>query len=210
MHTLLEDLNWRYATKKYDPSRKISQDNLDILLEAVRLSPSSYGLLPYKVLLIESSEVRERLKPYSWNQSQITDASHLLVFCSFKEITDTYIDQYTELIEDTRSLEKGQLQGFSNFVKVKIKEKSITEQAEWNARQTYIALGMLLQSSASLRIDATPMEGFEPEKYNEILGLNDKNLNATLVCALGYRSEEDANQHLKKVRKPMSEFLEIV
>ncbi len=210
MHTLLEDLNWRYATKKYDPTKKISQDDLDILLEAVRLSPSSYGLLPFKVLLIESAEIREKLKPHSWNQSQITDASHLLAFCSFSEMSEDYIDQHTELIENTRSLEKGQLQGFSNFVKVKVKEKSITEQAEWNARQTYIALGILMQSCAALKIDATPMEGFEPEKYNEILGLNERNLNATLVCAIGYRSEEDSNQHLKKVRKPMSEFLEIV
>jgi nitroreductase/dihydropteridine reductase len=210
MLNLLEDLNWRYATKKYDPTKKISHDDLYILLEAVRLSPSSYGLLPYKVLLIESAEIREKLKPYSWNQSQITDASHLLVFCSFKEMKDEYIDQHTELMENTRSLEKGQLEGFSNFVKVRVKEKSITEQAEWNARQTYIALGILLQSCAALRIDATPMEGFEPEKYNEILGLNERNLNATLVCALGYRSEEDANQKLKKVRKPINEFLEII
>ena len=210
MQTIIEDLNWRYATKKYDTTKKIPQNRIDILMEALRLSPSSYGLLPFKILMIESKEIREKLKPYSWNQSQITDASHLLVFCSFKEMTDDYINQHTELVEMSRSLEKGQLQGFANFVKVKVKEKTITEQNEWNARQSYIALGILMQSCASLRIDATPMEGFEPEKYDEILGLNERNLNATLVCALGYRSEEDANQHLKKVRKPMSEFLEIV
>jgi nitroreductase/dihydropteridine reductase len=210
MHTLLEDLNWRYATKKYDTTKKIPQDQIDILIEALRLSPSSYGLLPFKILMIESTEIREKLKPHSWNQSQITDASHLLVFCSLKEMTDVYIDQHTELVEMTRSLEKGQLQGFANFIKGKVNEKSTVDQSEWNARQSYIALGILMQSCANLRIDATPMEGFEHEKYNEILGLNDKNLDATLVCALGYRSEEDTNQHLKKVRKPMSEFLEIV
>jgi nitroreductase len=210
MHTIIEDLNWRYATKKYDTTKKIPQDQIDILMEALRLSPSSYGLLPFKILMIESAEIREKLKPHSWNQSQITDASHLLVFCSLKEMTDVYIDQHTELVEMTRSLEKGQLQGFANFVKVKVNEKSVFDQSEWNARQSYIALGILMQSCAALRIDATPMEGFEPEKYNEILGLNDKNLDATLVCALGYRSEEDTNQHLKKVRKPMSDFLEIV
>jgi nitroreductase/dihydropteridine reductase len=210
MQTILEDLNWRYATKKYDTTKKIPQDQIDILIEALRLSPSSYGLLPFKVLLIESAEIREKLRPYSWNQSQITDASHLLVFCSFMEMSDDYIEQHTELMENTRSLEKGQLQGFSNFVKVKVKEKTITEQTEWNARQTYIALGILMQSCAALRIDATPMEGFEPEKYNEILNISERNLQATLVCALGYRSEEDANQHLKKVRKPLNEFLELV
>jgi nitroreductase len=210
MHTIIEDLNWRYATKKYDTTKKIPQDQIDILMEALRLSPSSYGLLPFKILMIESAEIREKLKPHSWNQSQITDASHLLVFCSLKEMTDVYIDQHTELVEMTRSLEKGQLQGFANFVKVKVNEKSVFDQSEWNARQSYIALGILMQSCAALRIDATPMEGFEPEKYNEILGLNDKNLDATLVCALGYRSEEDTNQHLKKVRKPMTDFLEIV
>ncbi len=210
MQTIIEDLNWRYATKKYDTTKKIPQDQIDILIEALRLSPSSFGLLPFKILMIESAEIREKLKPYSWNQSQITDASHLLVFCSLREMTDVYIDQHTELVEMTRSLEKGQLQGFANFVKGKVNEKSKVDQYEWNARQSYIALGILMQSCAALRIDATPMEGFEPEKYNEILGLNDKNLDATLVCALGYRSEEDSNQHLKKVRKPMSEFLEIV
>ena len=210
MQTIIEDLNWRYATKKYDTTKKIPQDQIDILMEALRLSPSSYGLLPFKILMIESAEIREKLKPHSWNQSQITDASHLLVFCSLKEMTDVYIDQHTELVEMTRSLEKGQLQGFANFVKVKVNEKSVVDQSEWNARQSYIALGILMQSCAALRIDATPMEGFEPEKYNEILGLNDKNLDATLVCALGYRSEEDTNQHLKKVRKPMTDFLEIV
>ena len=210
MHTIIEDLIWRYATKKYDTTKKIPQDQIDILIEALRLSPSSYGLLPFKILMIESAEIREKLKPHSWNQSQITDASHLLVFCSLKEMTDVYIDQHTELVERTRSLEKGQLQGFANFVKVKVNEKSVFDQSEWNARQSYIALGILMQSCAALRIDATPMEGFEPEKYNEILGLNDKNLDATLVCALGYRSEEDTNQHLKKVRKPMTDFLEIV
>jgi nitroreductase len=210
MHALLEDLNWRYATKKYDTSKKIDQEHLDILLEAIRLSPSSYGLQPLKVVLVESKEIREKLKAHSWNQSQITDASHLMVLCSYKEMSNELIDQNAQNTEITRSLEKGQLQGFANFVKVKVNEKTVSEQAEWNARQAYIALGILMQSCAQLRIDATPMEGFEADKYNEILGLNDKNLNATLVCAIGYRSEEDSNQHLKKVRNPMNDFLEVI
>jgi nitroreductase len=210
MHKLLEDLNWRYATKKYDTSKKIDQEHLDILLEAIRLSPSSYGLQPLKVVLVESKEIREKLKAHSWNQSQITDASHLMVLCSYKEMSNELIDQNAQNTEITRSLEKGQLQGFANFVKVKVNEKTVSEQAEWNARQAYIALGILMQSCAQLRIDATPMEGFEADKYNEILGLNDKNLNATLVCAIGYRSEEDSNQHLKKVRNPMNDFLEVI
>jgi nitroreductase len=210
MHALLEDLNWRYATKKYDTSKKIDQEHLDILLEAIRLSPSSYGLQPLKIVLVESKEIREKLKSHSWNQSQITDASHLMVLCSYKEMSNELIDQNAQNTEITRSLEKGQLQGFANFVKVKVNEKTVSEQAEWNARQAYIALGILMQSCAQLRIDATPMEGFEADKYNEILGLNDKNLNATLVCAIGYRSEEDSNQHLKKVRNPMNDFLEVI
>jgi len=210
MHALLEDLNWRYATKKYDTSKKIDQEHLDILLEAIRLSPSSYGLQPLKIVLVESKEIREKLKSHSWNQSQITDASHLMVLCSYKEMSNELIDQNAQNTEITRSLEKGQLQGFANFVKVKVNEKTVSEQAEWNARQAYIALGILMQSCAQLRIDATPMEGFEADKYNETLGLNDKNLNATLVCAIGYRSEEDSNQHLKKVRNPMNDFLEVI
>jgi nitroreductase len=125
-------------------------------------------------------------------------------------MSNELIDQNAQNTEITRSLEKGQLQGFANFVKVKVNEKTVSEQAEWNARQAYIALGILMQSCAQLRIDATPMEGFEADKYNEILGLNDKNLNATLVCAIGYRSEEDSNQHLKKVRNPMNDFLEVI
>jgi nitroreductase len=210
MEVIVENLNWRYATKKYDPTKLISQENLDVLLEAIRLSPSSYGLQPYKIMLIESKEIREKLKPYSWNQSQITDASHLIVFCTYREMTDDLIDKQADLMEKTRNLEQGKLQGFATFVKAKVHEKSDMEQTDWNARQAYIALGILLQSAAQLRIDATPMEGFEPDKYNEILCLNHRNLNATLVCALGYRSEEDPNQLVSKVRRPMNDLLEVI
>lgn len=207
---LLENLKWRYATKKYDPSKKVSQQDLESIKEAVQLSASSYGLQAYKVLEINNPEIREKLKPFSWGQSPITDASHLLVFCNYADVTDQNIDDFIALKSEISGIEHANLVGYGTFAKGKIKEKSPEEITNWTAKQAYIALGNALVACAELKIDSTPMEGFEPAAYNEILGLTKRGLNAAVVLAIGYRHAEDANQHAKKVRKPMTSLFETI
>jgi nitroreductase len=201
MNKIIEDLNWRYATKKYDTTKKISTEDFNTIKESLRLSPSSYGLQPLKYIIIENKELREELKSHSFNQSQITDASHMIVFCSLIDIKENHIDQYIENIAKTRSQEVEKIVGFGDYMKKEIFQMDKSILANWNSKQAYIALGQVLHTCANLRIDATPMEGFKADKYDEILGLKEQNLKSILVCAFGYRSIDDVNSSLLKVRK---------
>lgn len=206
MSNFITNQNWRYATKKFDASKKISDNDLETLKEAIQLSTSSYGLQPYKVLIIENPEVRKQLLPVSWGQTQIVDASHLLVFANYADVDDAKIEKYIANIANTREISVENLQGFSDLMKSKISSLPNDVKSIWTAKQTYLALGNLINAAAELKIDVTPMEGFEADKYNEILGLNKLGLNASLVAPIGYRHEEDQNQHLTKVRKPKEEL----
>ena len=205
----IKNLEWRYATKKFDTQKKVSTEDLEKIKEAIQLSASSYGLQLYKVLIIEDQATREKLKPASWGQPQITDASHLLVFCNYAKVSDDQIDEFIELKSKVQGIPINAIKGYGEFIKGKLAEKSSVEVDHWPARQTYIALGNLLAACAELKIDACPMEGFEPEMYNEILGLTEKGLSAAVVATVGYRSEEDQTQHAKKVRKPMDSLFEV-
>lgn len=195
------DANWRYATKKFDATKKISAEDLASLKEAIRLSASSYGLQPYQILIVENPEIREQLKPVSWGQTQITDASHLLVFASITDFGDTQIDAYIENVIKTRGIPAEAVQAYSDLMKTNLSSKSLEDRNIWAAKQAYIALGNLLNAAAELKIDVTPMEGFSPDDYDRILGLSALGLHATLVAPIGYRHEEDATQHYIKVRK---------
>jgi nitroreductase len=206
MNTFIENQNWRYATKKFDTRKKISDKDLDILKEAIRLSSSSYGLQLYKIFIIENPEVRAKLQPVSWGQSQIVDASHLFVFANIVDVQENHINEYVQNIAATRGLSEDDLKGYSDFMKSKIVPLPVDKKSVWTAKQTYLALANLMNAAAELKIDVTPMEGFEPEQYNEILGLNAIGLNASLVAAVGYRHEEDATQHYAKVRKSKEEL----
>jgi nitroreductase len=208
MNTIIEDLNWRYATKKFDTNKKISVEDLETIKESLRLVPSSYGLQPLKFLLIQNDSLRQQLKEKSFNQSQIVDASHLLVICSLIEINEEYINNHIKNMAQIRSVSVDSIAGFGNYMKKEILPMKKEKMAEWNAKQAYIALGQLLHTCANLRIDATPMEGFEADAYNDILNLNEKGLQAVLVCPIGYRSVNDQNQFLKKVRKPKNSLFE--
>ncbi|MBM3185970.1 MAG: NAD(P)H-dependent oxidoreductase [Bacteroidetes bacterium] len=210
MNKIIEDLNWRYATKKFDLTKKITPENIEIIKESLRLVPSSYGLQPLKYLFIEDSVLRQQLREKSFNQSQITDASHLLVICSLTEITEDFIDNYIQNISQIRSVPINSISGFSNYMKKEILSMQKDKMAEWNAKQAYIALGHLLHTCASLRIDATPMEGFQKEAYDEVLNLKQQGLQSVLVCPIGYRSEEDSNQFLKKVRRSKESLFELI
>jgi nitroreductase len=206
MNTFLDHQNWRYATKKFDSSKKISNKDLNTLKEAIRLSSSSYGLQPYKVFLIENPELRAQIQKAAWGQSQVVDASHLLVFANQTTVTDEDIDGYLKNVAQIRNIPETALTGYGDFMKGGIGAKSDEEKAIWNSKQTYLALANLLNAAAELKIDVTPMEGFSPATVNEILGLNELGLSASLIAPVGYRHEEDTTQHLKKVRKSNEEL----
>ena len=206
MSTFLQNQNWRYATKKFDATKKITTEDLNTLKEAIRLSSSSYGLQPYKVVIVENPELRAKIQPVAWGQSQIVDASHLIVFANRTTINDTEIDAFFENTSKTREIPMEVLSGYQGFMKGKINELSEDAQNIWNSKQTYLALGNLLNAAAELKIDVTPMEGFDPAQVNEILGFTKLGLNASLIAPIGYRSEDDATQHLKKVRKSNEEL----
>lgn len=210
MSTFIENQNWRYATKKFNSEKKISNSDLEILKQAIQLSSSSYGLQPYKVLIIENEEIRRQLQPASWGQSQITDASHLLVFASETNVDAEYITRYAENMAKTRNIPFDSVKGYADFMIGNIASLTPEKQIIWAQKQAYLALGNLLNAAAELKIDVTPMEGFLPEQYNEILGLKEKGLHATLVATIGYRHEEDETQHYAKVRKPITELFETI
>ncbi|MBR9853431.1 MAG: NAD(P)H-dependent oxidoreductase [Algicola sp.] len=206
MSNVIEHRTWRYATKKFDATKKVSDNDLETLLEATRLSASSYGLQPYHIYVITDTELREKLKPVSWGQSQISDASHIFVFANATNFGDELVDDYLTNVSKTRNIPAEGLKGYSDFMKSKLIDLPAETKNHWTARQAYIAFGNLMQAAAELKIDTCPIEGFESDKYNEILGLSEKNLNAAVVLAVGYRSEEDETQHLAKVRKSNKEL----
>jgi nitroreductase len=210
MSNFIENQKWRYATKKFDTEKKISVADLETLKEAIQLSTSSYGLQLYKVFIVENTEIRAKLQPASWGQSQIVDASHLLVFANIVDVQNQHIDEYIQNIANTRGLSLEDLKGYSDFMKSKIVPLPVDKKSVWTSKQTYLALANLMNAAAELKIDVTPMEGFEPEQYNEILRLNELGLNASLVAAVGYRHKEDATQYHVKVRKPKQELFTII
>ena len=206
MSNFLNNQNWRYATKKFDATKKVSAEDLNTLKEAIRMSSSSYGLQPYKVLIIENPELRAQLQPAAWGQTQIVDASHLFIFANETNVGDETIDQFLNAISETRETPLESLAGYGDFMKSKISTLEPAVKNVWTSKQTYLALGNLLNAAAELKIDVTPMEGFVPAQVNEILGLDKQNLNASLIATVGYRHEEDATQFYKKVRKSQEDL----
>ncbi|MEC8831245.1 MAG: NAD(P)H-dependent oxidoreductase [Bacteroidota bacterium] len=198
---LLENMKWRYATKKFDPSKSINQEDLDKLKQAVQLSVSSYGLQLYKVLIIKNDELKQQLKEAAWDQSQLTDAPHIFVFCNYTERKNEHIDDYIQATSETQDTPLEKLEGYGNLIKESLSAKSDAAWQNWSEKQTYLALSNLLTACAELKIDSCPMEGFEQDKFNAILGLDQKGLNAAVIAPVGYRSADDHTQFRKKVRK---------
>ncbi len=209
MHPLIEDLNWRYATKRYDSVKKVSNENIEIIKNALQLVPTSYGLQPLKFIFVENTATREALFEHSFNQRSVMEASHLLVICSHVELDEPLVDSYMENMSKIRNIELENLTKFGDFIKLNIQKLSAENKKDWSSKQAYIALGILMQTCAQLRLDSTPMEGFSASGYDQILGLAEAKLTASLVVPIGYRHEEDANQHLKKVRRPLDELFEV-
>jgi len=206
---LIDKLNWRYATKIFDPHKKVSAHDLAFLKEAIRLSVSSYGLQLYKVLIIENDDIREELRKSSWNQSQITDASHLFVFCNYTRNYDQHVDSYIRRIIELQGKSDDGLKQYGEFIKKTIAGMPTEERKSWSEKQTYLALNNLLMACAELKIDACPMEGFDKQAYNRLLGLDELGLNASVIAPVGYRSDNDETQERQKVRKSMEELFQM-
>jgi nitroreductase len=208
MTQYLEGLNWRYAVKKYDTGKKVSPENLELLKEAVRLSVSSVGLQPYKVIIVETQAVKEQLAEAAGgnNKHIFADASHLFIFANELDVNNSHVDLYIDNVATQRGVAKEAVSGFSDYIKGYLGGLTTEQKNIWTAKQAYIALSTLINTAALLKIDATPMEGFDAAKINELLGLDEKGLNAAVVAAIGYRHEEDAQQHAKKVRKPKEQL----
>jgi len=206
MSEILNSLNWRYATKKYDASKKVSAEDLNTLKEATKLSVSSMGLQPYKILVIENAELREKLKGAAYGQSPITDASQLFVFAIEKNVGDQQIEKYMQNISDTRGIPVESLDGFSGMIKGFVSGLDENGRDNWAKKQAYLALSTLINTASFLKIDATPMEGFSADQFDEILGLDKLGLTTAVIAVVGYRHEEDASQHYKKVRKSNEEL----
>lgn len=206
---LIDDLKWRYATKKFS-ARKVSDADVEKIIEAINLSASSIGMQTYRLFVIQNPELQRALGSDSFN-SQIADASHLLVFAAFDSITQETIDNYIQFVASERGMPADDLAGFKNQIAGHLLARTDEENFIWSARQAYIALGTGLIAAASLQIDSTPMEGFNAEKFDELLGLKEKGLKSVVLLALGYRDEEnDFLAKLKKVRLPGNVFATMV
>ncbi|MCO5975543.1 NAD(P)H-dependent oxidoreductase [Ideonella oryzae] len=208
MSDLLTQLQWRYATKKMDPARAVPAEKVDRILEAIRLTASSSGLQPYSVLVVSNPEVRARIRAHAWDQAQITDGSHLLVFAAWDHYTPERINAMFDLVNEERGIRNEGWEAYRQKLLSTYPLRSPEDNFQHAARQAYIGLGTALIAAAEQGVDATPMEGFEPHKVDEILGLKAKGLRSVVILPLGYRAAEgDWLVDLKKVRRPRSEFV---
>jgi nitroreductase len=206
--TILNQLNWRYAVKKFDAGRKISEEDWRVLEQSLILAPSSFGLQPYKFIVVKDEALKEKLRPAAWGQTQITDSSHLVVVAYKKVLAEKDVEHFVDVISKTRGQSAESLADYENIMKNSARNAVENGTIEtWNSRQAYIALGFLLETAALLGIDACPMEGFDAAQFNEILGLED--YSSVALCALGYRdTENDWLAPLAKVRLPKDELIE--
>lgn len=205
MTQIIKALNWRYATKKFS-TQKIPQEKLDIILEALRLTPSSLGLQAWKFLIIENPELRTKLKEVSWNQDQVTDASHLIVLARPTHITDQDVLKWTHYLAEKRNMTADSKDRFEQMILNYLKSVDEKEKGIWLDKQLYIALGNLMTSCALEGIDSCPIEGFDPAAYDKILQLDEVGLKSVVVCPIGYRADDDPYQHEAKVRFPREDL----
>lgn len=206
--SLLEDLSWRYATKKYDPSKKVSTENVHKIIEAARLAPTSSGLQQFRVLLITNQELKEKIVPVAMDQQIIADCSHLLVFAAWDQYTEERIDEIYNRTTDERELPRGRFSSYTDRLKSLYLTQSAEENFMHTARQAYIGFGLAIAQAAELKIDTTPVEGFNNQQLDELLGLTEKGLKSVTLLPIGYRDNEgDWLVSMKKVRNPQSEFV---
>ncbi|WP_299012364.1 NAD(P)H-dependent oxidoreductase [uncultured Polaribacter sp.] len=204
---IIESLQWRYAVKKFDSNKELSKNQIETLKEAFNLTATSYGLQPLKLLVVKNKEIQEKLLEHSWNQKQIVQASHVLVICTKDNYTTQEVEDYFNLTKKLRNTSDEIIKPFQTFLTEEIAKKTQEELFVWNKNQAYIALGNLMTVCATEKIDACPMEGFSPEKYDDILNLKEHNLKSVLVMPVGFRAADDYMKDLVKVRKNISETI---
>jgi nitroreductase / dihydropteridine reductase len=204
---IINYFKWRYATKKFDSTKKLSDQQLSFLLEATNLAPSSYGLQPFSIIVVENSLLRDKLRAVSYDQSQVSEASHLLVFAAKSNLSVADAEEYIQRIIRDRNVSPESLSGYLATLSNSIRSKTPEVLLQWTSRQIYISLGFLLAAAATDKIDVCPMEGFQKEKYDEILGLTQKGLTSVVIAAIGIRSESDSYQYKPKVRKSLEELV---
>jgi len=203
----IEALKWRYATKKFDKNRILPEDKVEILKHAFNLTATSYGLQPIKMVIVHNKELQEKLVECSMNQQQVASASHVLVICIEREVGREFIENYFNYVQKIRATPNEILSPFKDFLIEDFKNKHIDEIIAWATNQAFLAMGTLLTVAATEAIDACPMEGFESDKYDEILGLNRLNLKSVLVLPVGFRAKDDMFSEFKKVRRPISDVI---
>ncbi|WP_345950079.1 MULTISPECIES: NAD(P)H-dependent oxidoreductase [unclassified Mucilaginibacter] len=204
--SLLNALEWRYATKKFDHTKKISADKLQTLLKTTQLAPSSFGLQHYKIIVVEDAAIREQLKEAAYGQTQLTDASQVIIFAAETEINEAYVKTYVDEVARVRQVDRANLADFENAMLGSIARMGEDQKIAWAHKQAYIALGVLISAASELGIDTSPMEGFNAGKFDEILGLKEKGLTTSVLVNVGYRSDEDPYSQFAKVRKPDAEL----
>jgi nitroreductase len=207
MKSFTDALNWRYATKKFDTSKKLTDDQLKSLTDALRLAPSSYGLQPFHFVIVSDPAIRAKIREHAWNQPQVTDASHLIVLCARRSIDAAYVDSFIARIAKTRGMTAESLQSYREMMAGSIAGRTPENLADWMKRQAYIALGVVLSAAAVAGIDACPMEGFDPTHVDTDLGLAEQNLTAVALCPVGFRAADDATAAYAKVRMPLEEVV---
>ncbi len=207
--SVLEQLNWRYATKQFDSTKQIPSETWHALEQSMVLAPSSFGLQPWKFFVIRNPELRQQLVEHSWGQKQVAQASHLVVFAVKKNLDAAYVDRYVARMAEVQQTPVESLQGFKNVVNGVIdKMPSQVEIDVWSTRQVYIALGQFMTVAAMLEVDTCPIEGFNPAKYDEVLGLTD--YASVVVCAAGYRAADDKSASRPKIRFATQDVVEYV
>ncbi|MBE4949499.1 NAD(P)H-dependent oxidoreductase [Chryseobacterium culicis] len=206
--SLIENLNWRHAVKAYDPTKKVSQEDLNTILESARLAPTSSGLQPFRIIVVENQELKEKMVAGALNPEVMRDSSHVLVFAAWDSYSNEKIDKVYDYHTDVRDLPRGRFGSYTDKIKEIYGAQTPEEHFAHTARQTYIALGIALAQAAELKIDSTPAEGFSNELVDEVLGLKELGLKSVSLLYLGYRDEaNDWLSSMKKVRIPMDEFI---
>ncbi|AZA80039.1 NAD(P)H-dependent oxidoreductase [Chryseobacterium sp. G0186] len=206
--SLIENLNWRHAVKAYDPTKKVSQEDLNTILEAIRLAPTSSGLQPFRIIVVENQELKDKMVAGALNPEVMRDSSHVLVFAAWDSYSNEKIDKVYDYHTDVRDLPRGRFGSYTDKIKEMYGAQTPEEHFAHTARQTYIALGFALAQAAELKIDSTPAEGFSNAVVDEVLGLKELGLKSVSLLYLGYRDEaNDWLASMKKVRVPMDEFI---
>jgi len=203
---VIDALNWRYAVRQFSDV-KIDDEKLNELLNAARLSPTSYGLQPYRLIVVNDKNVRKDLLPHSMGQDKVVDCSHLIIVAVQTDIGDEMVDRYIQSVAETRGFPEAELEGFSEHVKNVFRDMTVAEKREWAHQQAYIALGTLLTTAAVMKIDSCPMGGFEPEGFDQVLGLDEMGLESSVICAIGLRHPADTSAQLPKVRYSQAEMI---